>query len=129
MSLVQDLMVVGCNGSWCTRPRRGHHVYKTVWTLVIGEQLHLEKESRNPHNDFAVAVIKDHQPSTSPLLAPGAITWPGDNPWKPRIVPGVYSRPGVYFCLSALTPRRLNETRRLYETGRNSRQYGISVLN
>ena len=39
---------------------RGHHVYKTVWTPVIGEQLHLEKESGNPHDDFAVAVIKDH---------------------------------------------------------------------
>ena len=62
---------------------RGHHAYKTVWTPVI-EQLHLEKESGNPHDDFAVAIIKDHQPSASPLLAPGAITWPDENPWKPH---------------------------------------------
>jgi len=40
---------------------QGHHVYKTGWMPLIGEQLYLEKESRNPHDDFAVVVIKDHQ--------------------------------------------------------------------
>ena len=35
---------------------RGHHVYKSVWLPVIGEQLILEKEPANPHNEFAVAV-------------------------------------------------------------------------
>ena len=40
---------------------RGHHVYKTVWTPVIEEQLYLEQEYSNPYDDFAVAVIKDHQ--------------------------------------------------------------------
>ena len=36
---------------------RGHHVYKTVLTPVIGEQPYLEKESGYPYDDFAVAVI------------------------------------------------------------------------
>jgi len=34
---------------------QGHHVYKTIWTPVIGEQIHLEKESGNPHDDFKFA--------------------------------------------------------------------------
>ena len=34
----------------------GHHVYKSVWLPVIGEQLILEKEPANPHNELAVAV-------------------------------------------------------------------------
>ena len=39
--------------------------------------------------------------------------------------PGVYSRPSIYFCYDAVYPWQLNGTRCLYETGRNSRQYGI----
>ena len=39
----------------------GHHVYKSVWSPVVGEQLVLEKEPANPHDEFAVAVIKDSQ--------------------------------------------------------------------
>jgi len=38
-----------------------HHFHKEIWTPVIGEQLYLDKEHGNPHDDFAVAVIKDHQ--------------------------------------------------------------------
>ena len=38
-----------------------HHVYKSVWSPVIGEQLILEKEPANPHHKFAMAVIKDSQ--------------------------------------------------------------------
>ena len=39
----------------------GHYVYKLVWLLIIGEQLILEKELANSHNEFAVTVIKDSQ--------------------------------------------------------------------
>ena len=39
----------------------GHHVYKSVRSPVIGEQFILEKEPVNPHDKFAVAVIKDSQ--------------------------------------------------------------------
>ena len=33
---------------------RGHHVYKTVWTPVIGEILSCEREEDNLHDLFAV---------------------------------------------------------------------------
>lgn len=39
----------------------GHHIYKSVWSPAIGEQLYLKKEPGNPHHDFAVAIIKDYQ--------------------------------------------------------------------
>ena len=39
----------------------GHHVYKSVQSPVIGEQLSLEKEPANPHDEFVVAVIKNSQ--------------------------------------------------------------------
>ena len=35
---------------------RGHHVYKTVWTPFIGQELSLKAEDGNAH---AVAVMKD----------------------------------------------------------------------
>ena len=38
---------------------RGHHVYKFVWTPVIGEELYLEPEESNEHDEYFVAVIKD----------------------------------------------------------------------
>ena len=97
---------------------RGQHVYKTVWTLVIGEQLYLEKESGNPHDDFAVAVIKDHQIVGHIPEDFLRITWHSNS---------IIQVPGIYFCLSALTPRRLHETKCLYETSRNLRQYGITL--
>ena len=38
----------------------GHHVYKLVWSPVIGKHLILE-EPANPYNEFVVSVIKDSQ--------------------------------------------------------------------
>uniref|UniRef100_A0A1X7UNS1 HIRAN domain-containing protein n=1 Tax=Amphimedon queenslandica TaxID=400682 RepID=A0A1X7UNS1_AMPQE len=38
----------------------GHHVYKTVWTPVIGEELHTEVEDDNEHDKYAVAVMKSN---------------------------------------------------------------------
>ena len=35
---------------------RGHHVYISVWTPVISEELYLELEESNEHNRYAVAV-------------------------------------------------------------------------
>ena len=37
---------------------RGHHVYKSVWTPV-GEELNLEHEESNEHDEYAVAVRKN----------------------------------------------------------------------
>ena len=38
---------------------RGHHIYKTYWTPVVGEELTLEMEDDNEHGEHAVAVMKD----------------------------------------------------------------------
>ena len=37
---------------------RGHHVYKSTWQPIIGEQLHIDREVGNPRDHFAVAVFK-----------------------------------------------------------------------
>ena len=37
---------------------RGHHVYKSLWTPVIGEELRVQIED-NPFDNFAVAIWKD----------------------------------------------------------------------
>lgn len=38
---------------------RGHHVYKTVWDPVIGEELPAEREGGNPHDRHAVCVKRE----------------------------------------------------------------------
>ena len=37
---------------------RGHHIYKEIWTPVIGEDLMFEREPSNSMDPYAVAVIK-----------------------------------------------------------------------
>ena len=37
---------------------REYHVYKTIWTPIIGETLELQLDEGNDHDRFAVAVIK-----------------------------------------------------------------------
>ena len=37
---------------------RGHHIYKTSWTPVIGEELPAKREENNEHDEHAVAVRK-----------------------------------------------------------------------
>ena len=38
---------------------RGHHVYKASWSPYIGEELPVQREVNNIHDDFAVAVLKN----------------------------------------------------------------------
>lgn len=38
---------------------RGHHVYKSLWTLVMGEELRVQIEEDNIFDEFAVAIFKD----------------------------------------------------------------------
>ena len=38
---------------------RGHHIYKDVWTPVVGETLLLRREPSNVKDDQAIAVVKD----------------------------------------------------------------------
>ena len=37
----------------------GYHIYKSIWTAVVGEQLNCVREPLNVQDRFAVAVIKD----------------------------------------------------------------------
>ena len=36
---------------------RGHHVYKASWTPTIGEELPVEREDGNQHDNYTVAMI------------------------------------------------------------------------
>ena len=47
---------------------RGHHIYKTVWTPVIGEELPVEREEDNQHDQHAVAVVKNGYVLASTIL-------------------------------------------------------------
>ena len=38
---------------------RGHHIYKSIWTPVVGGILMLKTEDGNSYDAHAVAVIKD----------------------------------------------------------------------
>ena len=38
---------------------RGQHIYKSIWTPVVGEELTLHREDSNDHDIHAVAVVKD----------------------------------------------------------------------
>ena len=40
---------------------KGHHVYKFVWTPVIGQELKTKLEEDNEHDKHAVAVLLDDQ--------------------------------------------------------------------
>ena len=38
---------------------RGHHIYKTIWTPVIGEELEVKTEEDNNHDQHTVTIVKD----------------------------------------------------------------------
>ena len=38
---------------------RGHHIYKDIWTPLIGEILFCDREEDNSEDSFAISVIKD----------------------------------------------------------------------
>lgn len=37
---------------------RGYHIYKTIWTTVIGEELTLARKAGNDHDKYAFAIMK-----------------------------------------------------------------------
>ena len=39
---------------------RGHHVYKAIWTPIVGENLSLQLEEENEHDNHAVVVMSDN---------------------------------------------------------------------
>ena len=38
---------------------RGHHIYKDVWSPVIGDELLVQVEEHNTFDEFAVPVMKN----------------------------------------------------------------------
>ena len=38
---------------------RGYHTYRDIWEASVGEELPCQRETDNPHDRFAVAVLKD----------------------------------------------------------------------
>ena len=75
---------------------RGHHVYKSTWTPLLGQVLQTSTESGNEHDRFAVAVTKDDNacswtPTTRNLQSGVVLSssWWGDNLrnyWKKKEV-------------------------------------------
>ena len=70
---------------------RGHHVYKSVWTHVIDEELYLESEESNEHNEYAVAIRKDgktvgHVPHSFSHIS-----------WYPAFISYIYALPPPAF--------------------------------
>ena len=47
---------------------RGHHIYKAIWTPVIGEELTVVPEEGNDHDPHAVAILKDEMMLLSRIL-------------------------------------------------------------
>ena len=37
---------------------RGHHVYKAIWSSVLGEELQCHREVGNIHDLYAVSIVK-----------------------------------------------------------------------
>ena len=68
---------------------KGPHVYKSIWTPVIGQELQVKPEYDNEHDKHAISVIMGdrtvgHLPQTISCDCATPLT------------PGVYWRPGVY---------------------------------
>ena len=47
---------------------RGYHVYQRIWTAVVGEVLHCEREPTNSRDRYAVAVKKNSLLKNIPAL-------------------------------------------------------------
>ena len=40
---------------------RGYHEYSGIWEPFIGEELQCDRETANPHDPYAVSVLKRQQ--------------------------------------------------------------------
>ena len=46
---------------------RGYHVYKSIWSYEIGDELRCEREEDNPNDKFAVKLEMDEEILAKPL--------------------------------------------------------------
>ena len=49
---------------------KGHHVYKAVWTPFLGEELSVQPEDHNDHDEHAIAVTRDGHVDIAPQPPP-----------------------------------------------------------
>ena len=49
---------------------KGHHVYKAVWTPFLGEELSVQPEDHNDHDEHAIAVTRDGHVDIAPRPPP-----------------------------------------------------------
>ena len=49
---------------------KGHHVYKAVWTPFLGEELSVQPEDHNDHDEHAIAVTRDGYVDIAPRPPP-----------------------------------------------------------
>ena len=49
---------------------KGHHVYKAVWAPFLGEELSVQPEDHNDHDEHAIAVTRDGQVDIAPRPPP-----------------------------------------------------------
>ena len=73
---------------------RGHHVYKFVWTPVIGEELYLEPKESSEHDEYAVVVRKAGEIVGHVPHSFSCILW----------YLALNQTPGIYFLCHALPP-------------------------
>ena len=86
----------------------GHHVNKFVWTTVIGEELYLEPEESNEHDEYAVTVRKvgktvGHTPCSFSRISWYVLKHAGE---IRCVIPGVKSDPRRLFLMFMPCPRR-----------------------
>ena len=94
---------------------RGHHIYKSIWTPIIGEELVLEAQDDNKHDKHAVGVMKDgcvvgHVPVRTYVRA-----------YVPR--PRHQFETRRLLALQPNLPPACKRGRRLFKGGVNSRKY------
>ena len=47
---------------------RGHHVYKSIWTPMVGEELNIAAEDGNEHDRYAIMVTSCHAHHNDPAF-------------------------------------------------------------
>ena len=57
--VIDSMASKGSNSYEKTSVIRGNHIYKSVWTPFIGEELVVEAEEGNEHDKNVVTVMKD----------------------------------------------------------------------
>ena len=82
---------------------RGYHQYSTIWAAATGEMLHCQRETANPRDTFAVAVVRS---SSASGLAPCTV---GHVPRKISTICSVFIRRGGFIRCRVTGSRRYSQ--------------------